>query len=106
LQAQATWVPRFAASNPWPKGVVGATATFEATRQRVVVIGGETLGLTSAIDNVREWNGWDWQRIVTTTPLPVRVYHAAASQWPQPGILVHGGTPYVALLDERGCSPA
>jgi hypothetical protein len=99
LTGQAFWLQRFPATVPWPNGLLGATASFDATRQRVMVFGGGDSN-ANLFDGLWEWSGSDWVNANPTVRPPARQYHAATSLWPTPGFVIHGGTSSSSLFGD------
>ncbi|MEM7201309.1 MAG: hypothetical protein AAF628_13640 [Planctomycetota bacterium] len=77
----ASWIQRFPANAPSPRGVSGMA--YDAVRSVVVLYGGS--GDSANLDDTWEWDGTDWRQVFTPNPrmpaaAPVSMTYDASRQ--------------------------
>ncbi len=68
------WTDRTPRTGPVPSARTGHTLSYDTTRQRVVLFGGQTR--TGAVNETWEWDGTSWTEL-DPEPAPVRRHHHA-----------------------------
>jgi hypothetical protein len=82
-----SWTERTPAMSP--AGRIRHSLTYDPARERVILVGGETV--TGYASDTWDWNGTTWTRTVLAAPAPVRAYHCAAYDAVGRQLLIFGG---------------
>lgn len=84
----ATWTQQFPSSSPpWRSG---AAMTYDSSRQRVVMFGGDNFAAT--LDDTWEWDGVGWQQVVTPSTPPPRANARMVFDSARNRVVLLGGT--------------